>query len=47
MMHTRFVTKSMTLCFVISDSKNVTIRTDMHCHMAYGDDVVCDVAKPL
>jgi hypothetical protein len=34
MTHTRFVTKSMTLYFVISDCKNVTISTTMHCHMA-------------
>jgi uncharacterized membrane protein len=45
MTHTRFVMKSMTLYFVISASKNVTIRTTMHCHMANGDDVVCDVAN--
>jgi hypothetical protein len=47
MMHSGFVTKSMTFYFVISASKNVTIRSVMHCHMANGDDVVCDVAKPL
>jgi hypothetical protein len=47
MTHTSFVTKSMTLYFVISTPKNITIHTDMHCHMASGDDVVYDVAKPL
>jgi hypothetical protein len=47
MTHTSFVTKSMTLYFVIIAPKNVTIRTDMHCHVANGDDVVCDVAKHL
>jgi predicted HAD superfamily hydrolase len=47
MTYTSFVTKSMTLYFVISALENVTIRTDMHCHVANGDDVVCDVAKPL
>jgi hypothetical protein len=47
MTHPRFVTKSMTLYFVTSASENVTIRTTMHCHMANGDDMVCDVAKPL
>jgi predicted HAD superfamily hydrolase len=47
MTHIKFVTKSMTLYFVISASENITIRTAMHCHMASGDDVACDVAKPL
>jgi hypothetical protein len=47
MTHTSFVTKSMTLYFVISARKNVTIHTDMHCHMANGDGVVGDMAKPL
>jgi hypothetical protein len=47
MTHIRFFTKSMTLYFVISHSKNVTIHTDMNCHMANDDDVGCDMAKPL
>jgi hypothetical protein len=34
MTHIKFVTKSMTLYFVISHYKNVTICIDMHCHMA-------------
>jgi hypothetical protein len=44
MTHIKFVTKSITLYFVISHSENVTICTDMHCHMANGDDVACVVA---
>jgi predicted HAD superfamily hydrolase len=45
--HTRFITKSMTLYFIISAFENVTIRTVVHCHIANGDDVVSDVAKYL
>jgi hypothetical protein len=37
----------MTLYFIINASENVTIRMTMHCHMANGDDVVCDVEKRL
>jgi hypothetical protein len=47
MTHIKFVTTSMTLYCVINVSKNVTIRSAMHCHVANGDDVVCDVAKHL
>jgi hypothetical protein len=47
MTHIRFVTTSMTLYFVISASKNVTISTITYCHMANDDDVIFDMAKPL
>jgi hypothetical protein len=39
MTHTIFVTKSVTLHFIISAPKNVTNRANMHCHVANGDDV--------
>jgi hypothetical protein len=39
MTYTSFVTKSMTLYFVISASKNITICTATRCLMANGDDV--------